>query len=124
MKKTIKSFAIVLLFAAFIFSLAGCEKDNAPTNEEKKAPSLVGTWELKDPDYTSIYVFNEDGKGTYTLTAGDESDTSAFTYKVEETKLLVTYEGDEEATDLKYTLNGNTLVIRDSFDEEMTFTKK
>ena len=118
MKKHIISLFLVLVLMIGVFTLVGCGKD---TNKNSK---LVGTWEYKEEGFGAVYSFKSNGTGSLTLTAYDESDSSNFTYKVKDDKILITFDGDTDVFELKYRVKGNNLIIKDSFDEETQLKKK
>ena len=118
MKKSIKSLILVLVIMFGIFTLFGCGK------ETKKNSKLVGTWEYKEDGFGAVYSFKADGTGYLTLTAYEQSDTSKFTYETEDNKILITFKGDTDVFELEYRIKDNTLIIKDSFDEETILKKK
>ena len=78
----------------------------------------------------AVYVLEEDGTGTYTMTVGEEEVIYELEYEVEDGHLLVTYvnndiftEDDVFDNEFRFEDDG-TLTIKDSFDEEMTFVKQ
>ena len=97
-------YVVAILFVSIF--LVGCGK-----KEEKI--TLVGSW-----DYSGLYtyVFNADGTGSY---AG-----SNFTYTTDGDKLSITYEGNTVPFETTYKIDGNKLIIKDSFDNDVTYTRK
>lgn len=83
--------------------------------------SLVGSW-----DYAEIsgfvYTFNADGTGTYDV-AGE---IMSFTYKADGSTLMILYtdSGVDEPMELKYTIDGDTLTIKDSFGADTVYKRK
>lgn len=124
MKKLRAALAALLAFA-MIFALAAC---GAKKNEN----SLAGTWEYTDAEYgiSTVYVLKDDGTGTYTLKTEEAEDTLAIKYEAKDGHLLVTYTDSEDYTeddvfDSEFSFkDANTLIIKDSFGEEMTFVRK
>jgi hypothetical protein len=96
-----------------------------------ESPSLVGTWTYSDDEsgIDAVYDLKEDGTGTYTMIVGEEEVTYELKYEVQDNLLLVTYVNNETFTEDDVFENEfrfedeQTLVIKDSFDEEMTFVK-
>ena len=106
MKKYFKVLLVALVLSAGIFALTGCGKDKN---------TIVGKWQSKD--YSSyVYTFNEDGTGDYS--------GSKFTYKVEENKISITYEGSTAAFESTYEIKGNELNIKDSFGNDTIYIRK
>ncbi len=94
--------------------------------------SLVGTWEYTSSEYgiNAVYVLKADGTGTYTLKVGEAESNYELKYETKDGHLLVTFVNDEifteeDVLDSEYTLKDkNTLVIKDTSGEEMTFIRK
>lgn len=105
MKKYFKGLLIALVLTISILELTGCGNKN----------TIVGKWQSKD--YSSyVYTFNEDGTGDYSGTK--------FTYKTEDNKISITYEGSTAAFESTYEINDNELNIKDSFGEDTIYTRK
>ncbi len=113
-----------LLALALLFAAAGCGK--------AAEPSLVGTWEFTDADnaLNMVYVLNEDGTGTYTMTVGGQDTTYELKYEAKDGHLLVTYVNNEIFTEddvfdneIRFK-NADTLIIKDSFGEEGTYLRR
>lgn len=109
MKRFLKVFSIVLIAC---IALTGCGK------KEKKDP-IVGKWEYESMS-SIYYVFKEDGTGSYTFGGA----TKKFTYKIDGDKLSILYDGDTDSFDTTYKIDGNKLIIKDSFNEDVTYTRK
>ena len=108
MKKNILIIGIILILVASIFILTGCE--------ESKTEGVIGKWE-----YSSfVYTFNEDKTGTYDALGT----TMNFTYEDDGSKLSILYTGNTSPLELNYRLDGNKLIITDSFGEEVEYIKK
>ena len=107
MKKIALTIALILIFATFVFVLTGCNE---------KTEGVVGKWA-----YTSyVYTFNSDKTGTY-----DASGTlMQFTYEDDGEKLSILYTGSTSPLVLKYRIDGNKLIITDSFGSDVEYTKK
>ena len=88
------------------------QQDSGETGEA----SLVGTWKYGD---TYAYTFEEGGKGNYD--AG--GNVMNFTYVDNGDSVTITYDGNTQGSDFKYHIDGDTLVIEDSFGEEVRYTK-
>ncbi|MBQ1391097.1 MAG: hypothetical protein IIY82_05055 [Firmicutes bacterium] len=94
--------------------------------------SLAGTWEYRDEEngLGAIYVLNEDGTGTYTMIVGDQEVTYELEYEVQDGHLLVVYVNNEifsedDIFDSEFTRpDANTLIIKDSLGEELTYIRQ
>ena len=92
---------------------------------------LTGTWEYLDEEngMGAVYVLNGDGTGTYTMTVGEEEVTYELKYEISDGHLLVTYVNndiftEDDVFDNEFRFEDpETLIIKDSFDEEMTFVR-
>ncbi|MBR2716917.1 MAG: hypothetical protein IKD79_04185 [Oscillospiraceae bacterium] len=131
--KRIFSLPAVLLALVLVLAAAGCGGQTADqTGTQDDAPSIVGTWAYSDEEsgMGAVYVLEEDGTGTYTITVGDEEVLYELKYEVEDGHLLVTYVNNETFTeddvfDSEFQFQDpTTLIIQDSFGTEMTFVKQ
>ena len=116
MKKTIKIVAIITVLLATMFALTGCKNEK----KDKKAASntIVGTWKYDGGDYT--YHFNEDGTGDYSY----YSTKMEFTYKTEGNKLSITCKGSTAAFETEYSIDGDTLNVKDSFGKDTLYKRQ
>ena len=129
MKKIITMFAAVLALL-MVFAVAACGQQQETAKPEEN--TLIGTWEYSDDEngIGAVYVLEEDGTGTYTMTVGEEEVTYELKYETKENHLLVTYVNndtftEEDVFDNEFSFkDSNTLIIKDSFDDEMTFVRK
>ena len=123
MKRRSVSFILIAL-VLMILAVSGCGK--------KSDDSLVGVWEYTDTenDIGAVYDLKDDGTGTYTMKVGDTEVTYELKYEVKNHHLLVTYVNNEIFTeddvfDSEFSFkDANTLIIKDSSDQEMVFVKK
>ncbi len=123
MKRTGKLIAALLVLLLAV-TVAACSNGSDE--------SLVGVWEYNDKDsgITAVYDLKEDGTGTYTMNVGGQETKYELKYEVKDGHLLVTYVNNEtfsedDVFDNAYSFKDeNTLIIKDSFDQEMTFVKK
>lgn len=111
MKKTLKVLAIVAILFSALFALTGCEKS-------KSSNPIVGTWKYEQGDYT--YTFKEDGTGDYSFS----TTKMEFTYKAEDGKLSITYNGSTAPFESDYEVNGDTLNVKDSFGKDTIYKKQ
>lgn len=107
-----KIFLLVVMFGALV--LTGCGK------EEMKDP-IIGTWEYEG-GLKAIYVFEEDGKGTYTL--GTDAAKQEITYTKDDKKIAITYGNSTVPFETEYKVEDDTLIIMDSFGNEVKYKKK
>lgn len=102
---------ILLLVVLSIFVLVGCGKDK----DNKDKDPLVGEWAYG----SFVYKFNDDKTGTY-----DALGTiMKFTYKTDGNKITIDYE-DGGPFNTEYKIEDNTLIILDSFGNEVRYDKK
>ena len=127
MKKAIKILSIAAVIV-MICTVTACNKNDSDREEssaasvvsEQPADSLTGKWQSKDrPDY--IYTFNADGTGQYDM-AGKVLELDYNT--TEEGTITITFheEGYTSVT-LRYTLDGDTLNIKDSFGSDTIYLR-
>ena len=127
MKKAI----LATLVAVMVLSVAGCSS-SGNTNAENTASgnttkteapavarTLVGSW-YHEMGYT--YVFREDKTGEY-LVDGNSEPFWVFTYETDGQKLTM-YEDGRILMETNYTIEGDTLIIEDSFGEKVYYTYK
>ena len=107
MKKIVLIIGIILVVvvATIVFVKVGNKKEG-----------LVGKWE-----YSSfVYTFNKDKTGTYD-SLGTEME---FTYEDDGSTVSILYNGNTSPLELKYTIEGDKLIITDSFGTDVEYTKK
>lgn len=121
MKK--KLVAAMLISVTSLALIAGCgAKAGTSTGQEAasaaEAATIVGSWEYESGGYT--YNFNADGTGSY-----DVGDTvMPFTYEDKGDTVYIIYDGDTAGSDSAYRIEGNTLIIKDSLDNDVKYNKK
>lgn len=79
-------------------------------------PALIGSWECAG--YT--YTFREDGTGSYA--AGGAEMT--FTYEAGGWDLSILFTGNTAPMVTTYRIEGSSLIVKDSFGSEVTYTAK
>ena len=107
MNKIFKRFVLLSVLVVVSLALVGCGKTG-----------LVGKWEYEGGGYT--YTFNADGTGSYEY-LGSKME---FTYTTEDNKLSILYTGNTTAFETEYSIDGNTLNIKDSFGSDTLYTRK
>ena len=109
----IKSIVLALVLVVGIFAITACG------NQGKE---LVGTWknDTTVKGYEFVYTFNADGTGEY-----DAAGTvMKFTYKVDGNKISFKYTGEDmETWDTTYSVDGDTLNVKDSNNEDTLYKK-
>ena len=106
MKTILKHFLFAFVLLIGVVALVGCGK---------KA-TIVGSW-----DHSGyVYTFNKDGSGNYDA-LGTKME---FTYEDKGDKVAIKYTGNTKATDYEYKIEGKKLIIKDSFGNDVEYTKK
>ena len=126
-----KKALIAVLAVVMVLSVSGCNS-SGNTNSENTAAgnvnepevsstvrTLVGSW-YHEMGYT--YIFREDKTGEY-LVDGNDEPFWVFTYETDGDKLTM-YEDGSLLMETKYTIDGDTLIIEDSFGEKVYYTYK
>ena len=118
MKKTILVIGLVFVLILSTLILTGCGKkeETKTETENETANAVVGTWAYS----TYVYTFNEDKSGIYDVSGN----VMKFTYEDDGETLSIMYEGSTVPTDLKYRIDGDKLIITDSFGSDVEYTKK
>ena len=109
-----KFFSFLLLLVATL-ALVGC--GDKEKKEEKIKDPLIGQWAY---DSRYIYTFNEDRTCSYDALGT----VMKCTYTVEGDKLSILYEGNTDPFETTFKIEGKTLTIKDSFDNDVEYTKK
>ena len=102
-----KKFIFGLVLIIGILTLAGCNK---------QSKSIVGSW--KHDNYT--YTFKEDNTGNYDI-GGKKM---KFTYQDDGKKVSILYTGNTTGSTYEYRIEGNKLIIKDSFGNDVEYIKK
>ncbi len=110
MKKALKVLLVVAVLVPTLL-LTACGK---------KEKGLVGKWSTDFAGYTYTYTFNEDGTGTY-----DAAGTlMKFTYKTDGDKISILYDGNTVSFDTTYSIDGDTLNVKDSLGNDTLYKRK
>lgn len=110
MKKILSGIVLVCVFS--LLFLTGCGNKG-----------LEGKWYYFDGSTTRddiYYTFNSDKTGSYTFYGA----TQKFTYEDDGTKFTLTYENVTEPTAFEYTLDKETLTVKDSFGSDVIYKRK
>ena len=126
--KKILILVLVLALACVFMVACGGNSGGGDASEN----SLTGVWKYEDTEngIGAVYDLKDDGTGTYTMMVGEEEVTYELKYEVQDNHLLVTYVNndtftEEDVFDSEFSFqDANTLIVKDSFGEEMTFVKQ
>lgn len=82
---------------------------------------LVGTWEYTRGSGSSYaYTFKDDKTGAYSV-YGTEM---PFTYEDNGTTVTILYNGNTAASTFEYKIEGDKLIIKDSFGSDVEYKRK
>lgn len=95
-------------------------ENTAATEEPAAVRSLVGSWE-HELGYT--YVFREDKTGEYDIEETGEP-YWVFTYETEGNHIIMYNEDGSVLMETEYKIDGDTLMIMDSFGTKVYYTFK
>lgn len=112
MKKVILSILLAVVMLVSIFTLAGCGKDS---NKSNKAP-IIGSWEHSG----YVYTFNEDKTGKYEAFGR----FMEFTYEDDGDQVRILYYGNTVPGTYEYRIDGDKLIIKDSFGDDVIYKRK
>lgn len=113
MVKKILTCACVVFVAIAALMLTGCGKD--------KKYTLVGSWEHEaslNTKYT--YTFNEDKTGSYSYSSAEMK----FTYEDNGDSFKILYDGNTLASTYEYRIEGDKLIVKDSFGNDVEYVRK
>jgi uncharacterized protein (TIGR03066 family) len=128
-------FRMAPLFVACVAAwLVGCSSSGSNPGD-KKAPSLVGTWEAREPDLkgvTLVMTFTADGKFTRETVMQDlpkeanvtvDGGKQEGTYKQQDKTITLSAGGNDRTMTIK-DVSDAKLVLANPENKELTFTKK
>ena len=95
----------------------GSGNSAAPAASESKGTGIVGSFKFDDPGASLVFTFNSDKTGVYNI-MGQKMN---FTYNDDGSNLNIKFDGDSNVTDTPYTLNGDTLTIKDASGSDMVY---
>ena len=107
MKKSLAFISLMSVVIVSLFTLTGCGK---------KEKTLVGSWVHS----SYVYTFNSDKTGTYDA-LGTKME---FTYEDDGSKVSILYKGNTNASTYEYKIEDNKLIIKDSFGNDVEYTRK
>lgn len=116
--KKIVSVLCIVVIAIATLTLTGCGKKEEKS--EDKA-TLVGTWEYtRGNGSTYAYIFKDDNTGAYSVYGSE----MPFTYEDDGEKVTILYNGNTISNTFEYRIEGDKLIIKDSFGDDVEYTKK
>lgn len=112
MKKTLLIAALIVMLVVAVFALTGCGN---------KDEGIVGSWEYSGYGTTKyVYTFNADKTGNYDAGGSVKN----FKYEDSGDKVTITYDGATMSNEFEYKIEGNKLIIKDSFGNDVEYVKK
>ena len=105
-----KKYVVVILLLVGVILISGCNKGS-------KKDGIVGTW-VNSGSY--VYTFNDDKTCTYDV-AGT---LMKCTYETDGDKLSILYKDSDVPFETTYSIEGSTLIIKDSFGNDVKYDKK
>ncbi len=102
MKKTIVVIALLLLI------ITGCGKNK-----------IVGKWKADGYSVDYYYIFNDDNTCAYEMTGAKME----CTYETNENKVTILYKGNTIANTYEYIIEGDILLIKDSFGNNVKYIR-
>ena len=111
MKKTILAIGVILVLTILLFVLTGCGKSKN---------KIVGSWKYNGGSIEAVYKFNEDNTGSYSYSGTKRE----FKYEDSGTEVKIIYDSDTEGSTYNYRIEGDKLIISDSFGSEVEYVKK
>lgn len=81
--------------------------------------SIVGKWKSVGKKKEYYYIFNKDKTCSYEMKAARLN----CTYKVDDSKLIVLYDGNEKTTTFEYRFEKKVLIITDPSGKDNLFIK-
>ena len=115
MKKILKGVLLTIVLCVSIVTLSACNKGGSEDSKSKNP--LVGSWKYQGGNFT--YTFNDDGTGTYDASGNNME----FTYKTDGNKISITYTGNTAAFETEYSIDGDTLNVKDSLGNDTLYKK-
>ena len=80
----------------------------------------MGTWEYNQSGAVYAYSFKDDKTGLYSVYGSE----IPFTYEDDGQKVTILYNGSTAASAFEYKIEGNKLIIKDSFGNDVEYVKK
>ena len=96
---------------------AKAEEKNETTADQGDSP-LIGSWTYDEGGFT--YTFNADGTGEYDFFG----EVMSFTYTDNGDSIEILYADVDGPSAFDYSIDGNTLIIKDSFGTDVKYIKQ
>ena len=117
MKSIITKTLVLVLIITSVFVVTACDKEKKDNDKkDTKSSKIVGSWE--HTGYT--YTFNSDKTCSYKY---GETEMNC-TYEDDGEKVSILYDGNTVASEYEYKVEGSKLTIKDSFGDDVVYTKK
>lgn len=84
------------------------------------AKGLVGKWRADGYSVDYYYIFNSDKTCAYEM-SGAKMDC---TYEDDGSKVTILYKGNTNSSTYEYKIEGDTLIIKDSFGNDVKYIRK
>ena len=84
------------------------------------AKGIVGKWRADAYSTDYFYIFNDDKTCAYEM-SGVKMEC---TYEDDGSKVTILYKGNTNSNTYEYTIDGDTLLIKDSFGNDVKYTRK
>jgi uncharacterized lipoprotein YehR (DUF1307 family) len=81
---------------------------------------IVGKWKADGYSVDYYYIFNSDKTCAYEMNGAQME----CTYEDDGTKVTILYKGNTNSNTYEYRIEGNTLIIKDSFGNDVKYTRK
>ena len=126
-KSCVKALLLLIVLVLTAGCLAACGGKPASTDPaeesgtEEVGSCLVGKWAYADMR-NFCYVFNEDGTGIYS-TDGGKTGFFEFSWTDNGDSVTLDYTNVDEPATFRYTIQGKTLSIEDSFGDFNDYVK-
>ena len=102
--------AVIGIVIALVLILAG------------RKESLLGKWIVEKGSW--YYNFTSDTRGSYGTDAYENVPDQNFTYKNNGDSFTIQYDGMVSSMDLKYRIEGDKLIITDSFGMDVVYIRQ
>lgn len=83
------------------------------------AKGIVGKWKADGYSVDYFYIFNEDKTCAYEMSGAKLE----CTYEDDGSKVTILYQGNTNSNTFEYKIEGDTLIIKDSFGNDVKYTR-
>ena len=98
----------IIIVIVLLLIITGCGKNK-----------LVGKWKADGYSVDYYYIFNDDNTCAYEMTGAKME----CTYKIDGNKVTILYKGNTISNTYEYTIEGDILLIKDSFDNNVKYIR-